>query len=99
MATAGLTFIIPAFNAEQTLNRALQSLVRQTTPLWNAIVIDDGSTDATGAIAQSWSERDPRVRVLTQRNEGVAAARNAGVAAAADDFLAFLDADDTVSRR
>ena len=98
MATAGLTFIIPAFNAEQTLNRALQSLVRQTTPLWNAIVIDDGSTDATGAIAQSWSERDPRVRVLTQRNEGVAAARNAGVAAAADDFLAFLDADDTVSR-
>ena len=83
--------IIPAFNAGRTLRRAIESVLRQTHPIEEIIVVDDGSSDATLKIAKSFA---PGVRCISQSNSGVAAARNAGAAAAAGRWLAFLDADD-----
>lgn len=83
--------IIPAFNAEATLARAVGSVLVQTWPAHEVIVVDDGSSDATADIAASFGNT---VRVIRQPNRGVAAARNAGAAAACGDWLAFLDADD-----
>ncbi len=83
--------IIPAFNAAQTLARAIESVRTQTYPAHEIIVVDDGSIDASAELAQGFGEA---VRVIRQPNRGVSIARNAGAAAASGDWLAFLDADD-----
>ncbi len=83
--------VVPAFNAEATLARAIESVRSQTWPAHEIIVVDDGSTDATAEIAAGFGAA---VRLIRQNNSGVSAARNAGVAAASGDWLAFLDADD-----
>lgn len=83
-----------ARNAAATLPETLHSLQAQTLRAWEAIVVDDGSTDETAAIAASLAAGDSRIRVLQQTWGGVAAARNAGAAAASADWLLFLDADD-----
>lgn len=83
--------IIPAFNAAATLARAIESVRTQTWPAHEIIVIDDGSTDATAAIARQFGDA---VRLIQQPNSGVSMARNAGAVAASGDWLAFLDADD-----
>ena len=91
-----VSVIIPARNAGETLEATLESLRVQTDPDWEAIVIDDGSTDATVAIAERFAERDRRFRVVSQANRGVSAARNTGIGLARYDWLLFLDADDWI---
>jgi glycosyltransferase involved in cell wall biosynthesis len=83
--------IIPAYNAEAFLHKALDSVLAQTVPVDEIIVIDDGSKDSTCAVAESYA---PRVRLLRQKNAGPAAARNLGVQSATANYIAFLDADD-----
>jgi GT2 family glycosyltransferase len=85
------TVIIPAYNAEAFIGRAIDSVLAQTWPAHEILVIDDGSTDATATIIANHGER---VRYLRQENTGVSAARNTGAQAATGDWLAFLDADD-----
>ena len=87
-------FVVPAFNAQSTLADTLRSLLAQDDTGWSAIVVDDGSTDATAQIARSFT--GPRIVVLRQQNAGLAAARNAGFAHTRTEFVAFIDADDTV---
>lgn len=89
-----VSIIVPAFNAERFLPRTLASAQRQTHPNLEIIVIDDGSTDGTRAIAEKVAAGDARVRVLTIENGGVALARNLGIDEARGEFVAFLDADD-----
>ncbi len=89
--------IIPAFNAATTLDRSVQSLLAQTQSNWEAIIINDGSTDNTAEVATQFSIKDSRIRVLTQPNQGVSVARNTGIAAARYDWLLFLDADDWIA--
>ncbi|NEX94005.1 glycosyltransferase family A protein, partial [Caulobacter sp. 17J65-9] len=89
-----VSVIIPAYNAATTLDETLESLVAQTLCDWEAVVIDDGSTDSTGEVAVRWTERDPRVRLVRQANGGVSAARNTGIEHARAPWLFFLDADD-----
>ncbi len=91
-----LSVVIPARNAEATLGDALDSLLAQTRADWQAIVVDDGSTDATAGIARAYAARDGRIGLLSDGRaaEGVAAARNRGIAAAEGRWLQFLDADD-----
>jgi glycosyltransferase involved in cell wall biosynthesis len=84
-----ISLICPAWNAAATLAETLRSVAAQTAPVGEIIVIDDGSTDATGAIAAAHG-----ARVLRQEQQGPAAALNAGIAASRGDILAFLDADD-----
>lgn len=83
--------IIPAFNGERFLGEAIRSAIAQTVGDPDIIVVDDGSTDGTAAVAKSFGRR---VTYLHQDNAGPAAARNRGVAAARGTFISFLDADD-----
>lgn len=89
-----LSFIVPAFNAEQTIDDTLRSILAQTVPC-SAIVVDDGSTDRTASIVRALG--DARVTLVRQRNAGLAAARNAGWREVRDPLVAFLDADDVVA--
>ena len=86
--------VIPAYNAQKTLGRTLDSVLAQSHERLEVLVVDDGSCDETAALAQQYAARDGRVRLLSQENGGVARARNLGLQAAAADFVAFVDADD-----
>lgn len=92
--TLGIDVIIPVFNGEAYIEAAIQSVCRQTLPPERIIVVDDGSTDGTGALTARLAEADSRVLCLSRTNTGVSAARNAGIAASSAPFIAFLDADD-----
>ena len=83
--------VIAVYNGAQTLARAIGSVLEQSWPVHELIVVDDGSTDGSAAVAQGFGER---VRYLRQPNRGVSAARNRGVEVATGDWVAFLDADD-----
>jgi glycosyltransferase involved in cell wall biosynthesis len=91
MATPRISVIIPVFNGERTLARAVQSVLDQSFPAHEIIVVDDGSSDATARVVQRLGDR---VQAVRQENRGVSAARNFGVARATGDWVAFLDADD-----
>lgn len=94
MTTATLTFVIAARNAADTIPDTLGSLALQARGDWEAVVIDDGSTDATADVARR--ARDPRVRVSRLSPRGVATARNAGLALCRTPLVSFLDADDAL---
>lgn len=89
-----VSVVIPAYNAEMTLDETLHSVCGQTHGNMEIIIVDDGSTDSTRALAERHAAVDPRIQVLYQRNEGVAAARNIGWQQARSEFIAFADADD-----
>lgn len=91
-----ITFVVPAYNAVSTLEAAVRSLSEQTSDDWEAIIVDDGSVDGTGEMADALARGDGRIKALHQENAGVSAARNAAIAAASGEYLAFLDVDDTV---
>ena len=96
-APIAVSVIIPARNAESTLATAVDSLIQQSAGRWEAIIIDDGSTDRTRAIADRLAAQDDRVRVTTTGGRGVSAARNAGMALAQYPWLLHLDADDVIA--
>jgi len=87
-----ITVIIPLFNKEKYITRALSSVLKQTMQDFEIIVVDDGSTDR-GAQKVRMME-DHRIKLMQQPNRGVSAARNVGVQEAKTDIVAFLDADD-----
>ena len=91
-----MTVIIPAYNASAFLSDAVASVLVQTHPEVEVIVVDDGSTDDTAALLAQWQARDPRIRAVHQHNRGLAAARNAGLNVACGQYVAFLDADDVI---
>lgn len=91
MSQPVVSCIVPVFNGERYLREALESILAQTYGALDVIVIDDGSTDATAAIARSYGAR---VRYIRQDNTGAPAARNHGLRAARGELIAFLDADD-----
>lgn len=89
-----VSVVIPAYNASATLDETVRSVRSQTHHALEIIVVNDGSTDDTGAIAKRHAAIDDRVQVVTQDNAGLAAARNEGWRRARSDLIAFLDADD-----
>jgi len=93
-AAIGVSVIIPAYNASETLAEALDSLVAQTFAQWEAIVVDDGSTDGTAAVAGRYAAQDERIEVVRQENQGEGRARNTGLGRARQEWLLFLDSDD-----
>ena len=91
MAEGGISCVVPVFNGERYLAEAMASILNQTSPPVEIIVIDDGSTDGTVELARSFGDA---VRVVLQEHRGVSAARNHGARVAHGELLAFLDADD-----
>jgi glycosyltransferase involved in cell wall biosynthesis len=89
-----VTVVVPAYNAEATLAETLESALAQTCRDLEVVVVNDGSSDQTTAIAKAYAARDPRLRLIEQPNGGVARARNTGIAAARGAYIAPLDADD-----
>jgi len=93
--TATVSVIMPAFNAAGFIGRAIGSVLAQTMPALEIIVIDDASTDNTRSVLNGYAMAQPSIKIIElPRNGGPAAARNAGIAAARGDWLAVLDADD-----
>ncbi len=96
------SIILPAYNVEQYLTPALECLLEQTYEEFEAIIVDDCATDATGQIADDFVKRPEckgRFRVIhKEKNEGLSAARNTGMDAATGEYILFLDADDTCER-
>ncbi len=86
-----ITCVIPCYNAERFLRQALESVLAQSLPPTEVIVIDDGSTDGSAEVAASF---EGRISYVRQANAGPAAARNRGIELAREEFIAFLDADD-----
>ena len=84
-----ISIIIPAYNVNPYLEETCRSVIAQTYQEWEALIIDDGSTDATPKIAQEMSARDPRFRVIRQANAGVSAARNTGLRHSLGEFILF----------
>ena len=94
--TVRVSVVIPAFNAEATIEEAIASACRQTERRLEIIVVDDASSDQTSAIVASAAKADARIKLLRQpANAGPAAARNRGIAAAKGEWIALLDADDS----
>lgn len=96
MITPDISIIVPCYNADRYLNVCLESLKAQRYPEIEMILIDDGSTDATGAILDRFAREEPRARVIHMQNSGVSAARNRGLDAAQGRYIAFMDADDAL---
>lgn len=89
-----VSVIVPAYNAERTIDETLLSIRAQTHVALEVLVVDDGSKDRTAELALAHAAQDSRVRLIRQVNGGVAAARNRGIAEAKSEFIAPVDADD-----
>ncbi len=92
-----ISVIIPVYNAAPYLQTCLDSVLGQTFQNIEIVIVDDGSTDRSGELADSYAERHPdRIKLLRQENQGVTAARINGIKAAAGDWIGFVDADDEI---
>lgn len=91
-----ISVIIPAYNIEKYIVRCLESVCRQTYPNLEIIVVDDGSSDNTGRIADDFAKKDKRITVIHKENAGVSAARNTGLDCAQGDYIGFVDGDDMI---
>ena len=90
------TIIIPAYNAEKTILKCLDSIRNQTFSDFEAIIINDGSIDKTSLIINSYAKIDSRFKVINKKNEGVSIARNLGLKMAQGKYIAFIDSDDFI---
>ncbi len=89
-----VSIIVPVYNVEKYIEECIRSLVSQTYPELEIILVDDASPDRCGAICDRWAEQDSRIRVIHKKNGGAASARNAGIDAATGDYICFVDSDD-----
>ena len=94
--TQDVSVIVPIYNAENTLIRCVETIQAQTHTNIDIILVNDGSSDSSGAICDELAEKDERVRVIHQLNGGVSSARNAGIQAATTPYICFVDSDDEV---
>lgn len=94
MTHCPLTLVVPVYCCAATIRPTLDAICRQTLRDYELLVIDDGSTDQTGAVLRSYAKREPRLRVITTENRGPAAARNLGLSEARGQYIAFFDGDD-----
>lgn len=92
------SIVIPAYNSEKTIVSCLKSVLNQTFHDFEVIIIDDGSVDDTSKLCHYYVERDNRIIIVSQKNEGVSAARNVGIREAEGEYIIFLDSDDCLCR-
>jgi glycosyltransferase involved in cell wall biosynthesis len=89
-----ISVIVPLYNVEQYLEECIKSIIEQTYKNWELILVDDGSTDNSGNICDTWATYDSRIIIIHSKNGGVAKARNIGIDKAKGDFIIFCDSDD-----
>lgn len=94
MTTLTISILMPCYNAEKTLEQALESLVQQTLGEYEIIAVNDGSTDQTGKILASWSARESRLNIINQTHQGIIHTLNSGLAVCKGDYIARMDCDD-----
>ena len=92
-----ISFIIPAYNAEKVIEECIRSIIKIDYNNYEIVVVNDGSTDHTEEIIKSYN--DARLKVITQKNSGVSTARNRGLLEASGEYIAFVDADDTLESK
>ena len=92
-----VSIIVPIYNAEKTIDRCINSILNQEYKDIELILLNDGSTDASGLICDAYAEKDKRIRVLHKENTGVSHTRNLGIAMARGEYLQFLDSDDWIT--
>lgn len=91
-----ISIIIPCYNAEKYLPETLESIKKQTHETWEAICLNDGSTDGTEKILYKYAQEDARFKVFSQVNQGVSVARNRALKECEGEYICFVDSDDTV---
>ena len=91
-----ISVIVPIFKVEECLDKCVQSIVEQTYPNLEIILVDDGSPDRCGAMCDDWAEKDSRIQVIHKENGGLSDARNAGLRIATGDCISFIDSDDWI---
>lgn len=89
-----VSVIIPVYNADKFLDKCIQSVINQSYTNWELILINDGSTDESGLICDTYAQNDKRIKIIHNKNQGVSVTRNIGINKATGDYLFFLDADD-----
>ncbi|WP_028273535.1 glycosyltransferase [Atopococcus tabaci] len=89
-----VSIIMPVYNVERHLPRAIESALQQTSSEWELILVNDGSTDESGNICEAYKEKDERIHVIHQENQGSGPARNAGLVKARGEYIYFADPDD-----
>ncbi|MBS4829866.1 MAG: glycosyltransferase family 2 protein [Firmicutes bacterium] len=92
-----ISFIIPVYNVEKYLNECVDSILSQFTDECEIILVDDGSIDRSGIICDEYANRNPKIKVVHQKNSGLANARNTGLSKAEGEFVAFIDSDDYIA--
>lgn len=92
-----ISIVMPVYNNERFLPAAVNSILRQSFPLWELIIIDDGSTDGTPCIADDFARTDQRIRVIHQDNQGIYKSYNIGYAAAKGEYVLIVNSDDTIN--
>src|SRR5690606_27364966 len=93
-----VSVIIPVYNAEKYLRECLDSVLAQTFTDFEVLLINDGSTDASGKICDEYAEKDSRIKVFHKENGGVSSARNLGLDNAKGEWISFVDSDDTIEQ-
>lgn len=91
-----ISIIIPVYNLDKYIDECLRSIINQDYNNLEIIVVDDGSTDNTRLIVNQWQEKDSRIKLISQDNSGVSAARNRGIEASIGEFIMFVDGDDWI---
>ncbi len=97
MKNPEFSVIVPVYNSESYFRRCLDSILAQTFNDYELIIVDDGSSDSSGEIADEYAEKNSRISVIHQQNQGLSAARNTGLEAASGRYVCFADSDDTVT--
>ena len=92
-----ISAIVPVYNVEKYLYRCVDSILKQTYENFELILIDDGSPDNCSQMCDELSEKDSRIKVIHQENQGLSAARNSGIKIAKGNYLTFIDSDDWIS--
>lgn len=92
-----ISFIVPCYNVESFLPECVESIISQSYPNWEVILVDDGSTDNTPRLCDDFSREDKRIKVVHKSNGGLVSARNAGFEVASGDWLTYVDGDDWIS--
>lgn len=89
-----VSIIMPVYNSEKYIERAIKSVIKQTYKNWELIIVNDGSTDSSKQICEKYSRNDKRIKVINKNNEGVSIARNYGINNSQGKYIMFLDSDD-----